>query len=86
VPGPESRRRRNVWRHGWADARDDAGKPVRAQKQQLNQDGSRRGSVSGRAGRQRGTSAENTDQTATSDQPYALPGANADEQYQYASI
>src|SRR4029453_13899310 len=31
-----------------------------------------------------GTAPENPDQTATNNQPYALPGANADEQYQYA--
>jgi tol-pal system protein YbgF len=56
-----------------------------AQKQQLNQnaDPAAAASAAGQAGNA-GTSAENTDQTATSNQPYALPGANADEQYQYA--
>jgi tol-pal system protein YbgF len=52
-----------------------------AQKQQLNQnaDPAAAAEQAGSAG----TSAESPDQTATN-QPYPLPGANADEQYQYA--
>jgi tol-pal system protein YbgF len=55
------------------------------QRQQLNQnaDAAAAAAAAGQVG-SAGTSAENTEQAAANDQPYALPGANADEQYQYA--
>lgn len=52
-----------------------------AQRQQLNQNADA-GAASAAAG-QADTATGNGDQAATN-QPYALPGANADEQYQYA--
>jgi tol-pal system protein YbgF len=56
-----------------------------AQKQQLNPnaDPAAAAAAAGQAG-SAGTAPENPDQTATNNQPYPLPGANADEQYQYA--
>jgi tol-pal system protein YbgF len=56
-----------------------------AQKQQLNQnaDAAAASAAAGQAGNA-GTATENGDQTAPTNQAYALPGANADEQYQYA--
>jgi tol-pal system protein YbgF len=53
-----------------------------AQKQQLNQnaDPAAAAEQAGSAG----SAGESPDPTATGDQPYPLPGANADEQYQYA--
>jgi len=55
-----------------------------AQMQQLNQnaDAAAASAAAGQAGNAN-TGMENADQMATN-QPYALPGANADEQYQYA--
>jgi tol-pal system protein YbgF len=56
------------------------------QQQQLNQnaDAGAAAAAAGQAGNSVGP-AENTDQTAAAGtQPYAIPGANADEQYQYA--
>jgi tol-pal system protein YbgF len=56
-----------------------------AQKQQLKQnaDAGAAASAAGRAGNAGAATAGNEQSAATS-QPYALPGANADEQYQYA--
>ena len=56
-----------------------------SQKQQLNQNADA-AAASAAAGQAGNTSAptENGDQTAATNQAYALPGANADEQYQYA--
>ena len=55
-----------------------------AQRQLLNQnaDAGAASAAAGQAGNAN-TGTENADQMATN-QPYALPGANADEQYQYA--
>ena len=55
------------------------------QQQQLNQDADA-GASSAAAGQSGGAGAPpaNDQQAATGNQPYALPGANADEQYQYA--
>jgi tol-pal system protein YbgF len=55
------------------------------QKQQLNQnaDAAAAAAAAGQAGNS-GTATENGDQTAATNQAYALPGTNADEQYQYA--
>jgi tol-pal system protein YbgF len=55
------------------------------QAQQLNQNADA-GAASAAAGQSGGAGAppQNDQQAATGNQPYALPGANADEQYQYA--
>jgi tol-pal system protein YbgF len=52
------------------------------QSQQLNQNADA-GAASAAAGNM-GAPPENTEQAAAGNQPYNLPGANADEQYQYA--
>jgi tol-pal system protein YbgF len=53
------------------------------QQQQLNQNADA-GAASAAAGRNTGAPPENDQQAATGNQPYTLPGANPDEQYQYA--
>src|SRR5262249_26573016 len=54
-----------------------------AQQQQLNQNADA-AAASAAAGQAGNAPTGTNEQTATSNQPYALPGANADEQYQYA--
>ncbi len=56
-----------------------------AQMQQLNQnaDAAAASAAAGQAGNS-DSATETSDQAAAANQPYALPGANADEQYQYA--
>lgn len=53
------------------------------QAQQLNQNADA-GAAAAAAGRNSGAPPENDQQAAAGNQPYALPGANPDEQYQYA--